>query len=607
MAQPAAVRQTGAENVIWDLSTLYTSREDPQIDQNIKETQQLAETFSQTYRGKLVDLDAEEWRQAFEDMAAISEQRYKLYTYASLNFTVYSSDPQWGAFMQKVQEVNSKMSQTLVFFDLEWNLLPDDKAQSVLSDPVLQEYRYYLEAERRYKPYQLSEAEEQLIIDKNVTGRDSWTRLFSQIMAASRYEFKGEKVTQSDILAKLHEADREARLLAMDSVTATLREKQMELTFIFNTLAADKAADDKRRKFPSWVSSRNLSNKAPDEVVNALVSAVTSNYDLVARHYNTKRALLGYEQLYDYDRYAPLALEAEDSFYTWEQARQMVTDAYTAFSPRMGGIVEEFFNGQWIHAPVMPGKRGGAYASYGTKSSHPWVFVNYLGRARDVSTLAHELGHGLHMYLAGRTQPVFYMYTPLTTAEMASVFGEMIVFHDLMKKENNPAARLALLSEKIEDTFATVYRQISMNRFEDRMHNSRRTEGELSTARISELWMETQNAMFQGSVTLREDYGIWWSYIPHFLNTPGYVYAYAFGELLVLALYSLYQQRGASFVPDYEALLSAGDSDYPENLLARLGVNLNDPQFWMQGIAAIRELVNQEEELAKQLYPDKFA
>lgn len=607
MVQPAAVRQTGAENVFWDLSTQYTGRDDPQFQQDIQQTQQLADTFAQTYRGKLADLDAEEWRQAFEDLAVLSDQQAKIYSYAALNYSVYSNDPQWGAFMQKVQEANSKLSQTLVFFDLEWNLLPEDKAQAVLNNPVLEEYRYYLEAERRYKPHQLSEVEEQLLIEKNVTGRNAWTRLFGQILAAARYKFDGQDLTQSDILAKLYDTDRTVREKAADSITATLREKQMEITFIFNTIVADKASDDKLRKYPSWVSSRNLSNKAPDEVVNALVTAVTSNYDLVARHYNIKRALLGYEELFDYDRYAPLTLGADDSFYTWEQARQMVTDAYTAFSPRMGSIVEEFFNNNWIHAPAMPGKRGGAYASYGSKSTHPWVFLNYLGRSRDIMTLAHELGHGLHMYLAGQAQPIFYMYTPLTTAEMASVFGEMIVFHDLMKKESNPAARLSILAGKIEDTFATVYRQISMNRFEDRLHTARRTEGELSTARISELWMDTQNAMFQGSVDLREDYGIWWTYVQHFLNTPGYVYAYAFGELLVLALYSLYQQRGESFVPDYEALLAAGDSDYPEKLLARLGVNLNDPQFWNQGIAAIRELVEQEEALAKQLYPEKFA
>jgi oligoendopeptidase F len=607
MTQPAAVRETGAEKVFWDLSSLYTSREDPQINQDMETIQQMADTFAQTYRGKLATMDGEEWRQAFDDLATITEYRAKLSTYANLNFTVYSNDPAWGAFIQKMQEAGAKLGQTLVFFELEWNELPDEKAQAVLNDPVLQEYRYYLEAERRYKPYQLSEVEEQLLIEKNVTGAGSWVRFFSQLMASMRYDFDGQKLTQSDVLSKLQQPDRDIRAKAADSVTAAIREKQMELTFIFNTLAADKAADDKRRKFPSWISSRNLSNKAPDAVVEALVSAVTSNYDLVARHYKTKKALLGYQELFDYDRYAPLTFGAEDSFYSWEEARKMVTDAYTAFSPRMGEIANQFFDQQWIHAPAMSGKRGGAYASYGTKSGHPWVFMNFTGRSRDVMTLAHELGHGLHMYLAGRAQPIFYMYTPLTTAETASVFGEMIVFHDLMKKESNPTTRLTLLAGKIEDTFSTVYRQISMNRFEDKMHTARRTEGELSTPRLNDIWLETQNAMFQGSVTLREDYGQWWSYIPHFLHTPGYVYAYAFGELLVLALFNLYQQRGASFVPEYEGLLSAGDSDYPENLLARLGVNLNDPQFWSQGIEAIRVLVNEEEALAKQLFPEKFA
>ena len=283
----------------------------------------------------------------------------------------------------------------------------------------------------------------------------------------------------------------------------------MELTFIFDTLAADKATTDRLRKYPTWITPRNLSNKAPDSVVEALIETVTSNYELVARHYRVKRALLGYDELYDYDRYAPLPLKESDRFYTWDEARQIVTKAYTGFSPRIGQIVERFFAENWIHAPVMPGKRGGAYASYATKATHPFIFTNFTGKTRDVMTLAHELGHGVHMYLASEAQDEIGRYTPLTTAEMASVFGEMIIFQDLMAREDDPEVGLAMISGKLEDSFATVFHQVAMNRFEDAMHTGRRSEGELSTERLSEMWITTQRAMFEDSVTLRDDYALW--------------------------------------------------------------------------------------------------
>jgi oligoendopeptidase F len=272
----------------------------------------------------------------------------------------------------------------------------------------------------------------------------------------------------------------------------------------------------------------------------------------------------------------------------------------------MAEVAGRFFTENWIHAPIQPGKRGGAFCSPTVPSAHPFVLVNYAGRDRDVMTLAHELGHGVHMALTTEKQTLANAYTPLTTAEMASVFGEMLVFQDLMSKEPDAEARLAMLAKKIEDTFATVFRQVSMNRFEDALHSARRSEGELSTERISELWMETQRAMFQGSVNLSDNYGAWWSYIPHFLNTPGYVYAYAFGELLVLALYNIYQERGAAFVPQYLEVLGAGDSDWPDQILAKVGVDLSDPGFWKEGLQAIRALVEQEEQLAREVYREKF-
>ena len=430
-------------------------------------------------------------------------------------------------------------------------------------------------------------------------------RLFTQIMGAMRFEFDGEQLTQSQILARLHESDREVRRRAAESITSTLRDKAMELTYVFNVLVADKAADDRRRGYASWISSRNLSNKASDAVVDALVSAVTSNYDIVARHYALKRKIMGLDQLEDYDRYAPLLMDAPEREYRWDEAREIVQTAYDAFSPQMGDVVRRFFEENWIHAALQPGKRGGAFAAAVTPSVHPYILMNYTGKGRDVKTLAHELGHGVHMVLAGEKQGLIGASTPLTTAEMASVFGEQMVFDDLMKKEPNPAARLSMLTQMIEDIFATVFRQVSMNRFEDRLHTARRSQGELTTEDISRLWAETQQAMFQDSVHLGDGYGLWWSYIPHFIHTPGYVYAYAFGQLLVLALYQIYQERGADFVPDYIEVLAAGDSDYPEKILAKVGVDLTDPNFWAQGLEAIRRLVEQEEQLAREVFPDK--
>lgn len=607
MVDAAIEKKTGAEDVLWDLSIFYSGVDDPAIQRDLDKVMGMADSFAATYRGRIASLDAEEMVDAMIEQETISDAAGRIGSFAFLNYATDTADPKLGALVQKITEYNAQLSQKLMFFDLEWKDVPEEQAQKLLADPTLGKYRHPLEAERRYKPYTLSEPEEQILVEKSVTGRSAWTRLFTQISSAIRYDYDGEQLNQSQILAKLHDADREVRHKGADSLTAGLRARLMELTFIFNILVADKASDDRLRGYPTWISSRNLSNKAPDEVVEALIKSVTASYDVVARHYNLKRVLLGYDALYDYDRYAPIPVKGEEAEYTWEQARDIVTNAYTAFSPRVGEIVRRFFDENWIHAALLPNKRGGAFASPTVPSAHPFVLVNFTGQARDVQTLAHELGHGLHMYLSAEAQGITGLYTPLTTAEAASTFGEMLTFTDLMSKEPDPAVRLAMLAQKVEDSFATIFRQVSMNRFEDGLHTARRSEGELSTERISRIWMDTQRAMFQGSVDLRDEYAIWWSYVQHFLNTPGYVYAYAFGELLVLALFNLYQKRGAAFVPQYLDVLAAGDSDYPDKILAKVGIDLTDPNFWNEGLEAVRKLVDQEEALAREVYPEKFA
>ncbi len=604
MADMVTEKVTGAENVVWDLSVFYKGIDDTAMEADMQSLSSRIDDVATKYKGKVATLPATEMAEALRELEQVFDQSGRIGSFVSLLYTTDTNNPQYGALLQKITEWDSEQEQKLVFFDLEWNNADDGHVEELLADPAVTPYRHYLESKRRFKPYQLTEEVEQVLIDKSVTGRSAWNRFFTQIMGALRFEYDGQQLNQSQILSKLYDPDREVRKKTSDSVTAALKSKSMELTYVFNVLAADKAAEDSRRKFASWISSRNLSNKAPDAVVEALVKAVTSNYDIVARHYNLKRQLLGLDELTDYDRYAPLPFKSE-SEYTWEEAKEMVLRSFTQFSPRIGEITQRFFEENWIHAALMPNKRSGAFAHPTVPSAHPFVFLNYTGKARDVQTLAHELGHGLHMYLSAEAQGLYGLYTPLTTAEMASTFGEMLVFDELMSNEKDKKAQLAMLAGKIEDSFATVFRQISMNRFEDGMHTARRNEGELSTERLSEIWYETQNAMFNGSVTLTDNYKLWWSYIPHFLGTPGYVYAYAFGELLVLALFNLYQERGSAFVPQFIEVLATGDADWPENILAKIGVDLTDLNFWNQGLAAIRALVEQEEQLAKAVYPAK--
>ena len=602
-----ATTKFGAENVIWDLSALYNSVDDPSIANDMQHANEFADAFVVKYKNQVAELDAEGLLEALQALENLYDVIGRLGSYAGLLYSVNTSDPAVGGLYQQITEFDAQLEQKIVFFDLEWNQVDEQDAEAILNQATLGKYAYHLHARRRYRPYQLSEVEEQLLIEKAVTGRSAWARFFTQLTSAMRFEYDGEELPMPELLAKSHDPDRDVRLKMADSLTAGLTSKAMELTYIFNVIVADKAADDQRRNYETWVSSRNLSNKAPDEVVEALIASVTGNYDLVSRHYNLKRSLLGYDELYDYDRYAPLPIKDSDRLYSWEEAKDIVLNAFRTFDTRLADAAQRFFDENWIHAPAIPDKRGGAFAHPTVPSAHPYIMMNYMGTARDIMTLAHELGHGVHMLLSGEEQGLFGLYTPLTTAEMASVFGEMLVFQDLMDKEPNAEARLAMLAQKIEDTFATVYRQTSMNRFEDGLHTARRTEGELSTERISEIWLESQRDMFQDSVTMRDDYAIWWSYIPHFLHTPGYVYAYAFGELLVLALFQLYQEQGAAFAPKYLNLLAAGDSDYPDQLLAEVGIELNDPGFWDKGIAAIRELIEQEESLVREVYPEKFS
>ena len=413
-------RPSGAESVIWDLSVFYESLEDPQIESDIERLEKLVDDFQACWRGKLKAMSAADFVNAYEALEAIYDLQGRLQSFAFLNFSTDTGNTAYQAFVAKMQDLDAALSQKMVFFDLEWNAVEESSARAILDDPLLAKHRYFLEADRRYKPYQLTEPEEQIIIEKGVTGSSAWARFFTQLTSAFRFDWMGEEVNMSLVLDKLFDRDRDIREMAWRKITERLDEKSMELTFIFNTLALDKANSDRRRGYQNWISSRNLSNKASDVVVDALVQSVTDNYGLVARHYSLKKALLEYDELYDYDRYAPLDLKESDTFFGWDQAREIVLAAFENFSPKMKSVAQEFFDKDWIHAPVGPGKRGGAFAASTVASANPFVFLNYLGKARDVTTLAHELGHGIHMALSGRENGLFALYTPLTTAEMAS-------------------------------------------------------------------------------------------------------------------------------------------------------------------------------------------
>jgi oligoendopeptidase F len=584
-----------AQNIVWQLRTLYESEDDPRIEADGLWCREEADAFSERYRMHMVELTPEELLEAIQRFERFNERAARLISYAYLNFATQTQASAASGLWQAAQEFQSAMHRDTLFFELEWTQMEDEHADAVLSHPSIEPYRHYLQSLRRYRPYLLSESEEKLLAEKEVSCSAPWCTLFDKVL--SHQTFGERKRTESEVLSELYHSDRNVRQAAAADLTQGLQEILHILAHIFNSILLHKAVNDRIRGYPHWLKERNLGNEADDTMVDSLVSAASSRYDLVRRYYGLKRKLLGYETLYDYDRYAPLPAMAHTTI-PWEDAKRTVLDAYGRFSPEMAGIARRFFDEGWIHAPIQAGKRSGAFAHPTVPGHHPYVLVNYAGNPRDVMTLAHELGHGIHQFLSSR-QGYLNSRTPLTTAETASVFGEMLVFHHLLETLQDPRERIALLCSKLEDIFATVFRQIAMNRFEDAIHTRRRASGELDAAAFSALWMETQGAMFGDSVELLDHYRIWWSYIPHFLHVPGYVYAYAFGELLVLALYQQYREAGPSFVPRYLDLLASGGSDAPAALLRPLGVDLVDPHFWELGLHALESLVQQAEELVK--------
>ena len=601
MSAPSAsdLEDPELEATAWDLDPLVDGDGEVGVERALDEAGRRATAFAERYEGRVASFDGDQLVEAMREFGALSELVGRAGSYAELRFSTDTADPTRGALLQRVHERGIAIQTTLLFFELEWAALEDERADELLSADGLDFCRHHLRTERRYRDHLLSQPEERVLAEKALTGRSAWGRLFAEVTSAIKVELDGEPEPASleIALARLHSPDREVRRTSAEAVTAALEPGLRTRAYIFNTLLHDKAVDDRLRGYPNWLAARNLSNEVSDESVQALIEAVRGRYELARRWYRLKAGLLGIERLADYDRMA--AVTEDEETVPWAEARELVLDSYASFSPELADLVGQFFDGRWIDAPVRPAKRGGAFCAYTVPSVHPYVMLNYTARRRDVMTLAHELGHGVHAALA-RRQGVFHQGTPLTVAETASVFGETVTLGRLLERASSPSSRLSLLAESIENTIATVFRQVAMNRFEDSIHSARRDDGELPSERFGELWAESQVELLGDSVEVTEGYLSWWSYVPHFVNAPGYVYAYAYGELLALAVYRRYEEEGPDFVSAYLELLSTGGSRPPEELASIVGLDLTDPAFWDDGLALVEAQLEAAEAAARE-------
>jgi oligoendopeptidase F len=605
MAAPELAPDSDLARVEWNLDPLLNGRGDGAagVDALLDDALVRADAFAATYAGRVGELDGPGLVTAMTELAELQDVIGRAGSYAALNFSTATADPERGALLQKVQERGTQLETRLLFFELEWAAVEDEQAERLLAADGLEFARHHLRTARRYRPHLLSEPEEKILAEKSLTSHSAWTRLFEEQAAAIEVDLSpdgdqadGGPVALEVALSRLFSPEREVRRFAAERVTAALEPGLRVRAYVLNTLMADKMVDDRLRNYPHWLASRNLANEASDESVAALIEAVRARYELPRRWYRLKARLLGLDRLADYDRMAAVTSEADSI--PWSEARDLVLDSYGSFSPELAATAREFFDGAYIDAPVRPGKRGGAFCAYTVPSAHPYVMLNYTARRRDVLTLAHELGHGVHASLA-RPQGVFHFATPLTMAETASVFGETIVFGRLLAQAPTPESRLSLLAESIEGSIATVFRQVAMNRFEDLAHTTRRADGELSLDRINGLWAQSQEELLGDAVEITDGYRTWLSYVPHFINTPGYVYAYAYGQLLALAVYAKYEEQGEAFVPAYLELLAAGGSRAPEELGQIVGVDLTDPGFWDTGLNLVERQLDAAENAAR--------
>ncbi|EHH69253.1 M3 family oligoendopeptidase [Gluconobacter morbifer] len=593
-SEPASQTAPGETPPRWDLSDLYASSEDPKIQPDFAALEQAARAFSEAWKGRLETLSGAELAKAFAEYEQIEEGLGRIGSFAQLGFAAHTTDPVRGRFAQGVQEKLTDISAHLLFFGLELNRLSDEVLDRISAAPEMAKWKPYLRDLRVFRPYQLSDEVEQVLLDKSVTGRSAWNRLFDETMATLSVDLDGETKPLGDAFNTLTSAEREKREAAAGQISAVLADQSRLLTMITNTLAKDKAIGDRLRGYPRPSSSRNRANMVEDEVVDALVSAVDESYPRLShRYYALKAKWLGLEKLEHWDRNAPLP-GVPDTTLSWPEGKSIVLNAYTGFDPALGELVNRFLTHPWIDAAPVAGKSSGAFAHPTVPSVHPYILMNYHGRPRDVMTLAHELGHGVHQVLAGQKQGYLNSGTPLTLAETASVFGEMLTFQSLLDAEKDPKRRRHLLAAKVEDMLNTVVRQIAFYQFEVRVHDER-AKGELSAERIGAIWRDVQERSLGPAFHFTPDYDLYWSYIPHFIHSPFYVYAYAFGDCLVNALYGVYREKPDGFAQKYRAMLEAGGTLRHQELLAPFGLDATDPDFWRKGLDVISGLIDQLE------------
>jgi len=602
-AKPRAFAEAGGKANLgtlpeWALADLYAGPDSPKLKADLQTSERAAEAMQERYAGKLTALldggkGGAPLAQAVREFEALNDIMGRIVSYASLLYAADTSDPKRQKFFGDIQEKITAISSKLLFFPLELNRLDDAALETAIANSDLGHYRPWLEDLRKEKPYQLDDKLEQLFHEKAVTARGAWDRLFTETMTALRFDADGEKLSLEPTLNRLLDPDETKRRAAAEALAKVFKDNVRLFTLITNTLAKDKEISDRWRGFVDVADSRHLANRVEREVVDALVAAVREAYPRIShRYYAMKAKWLGMKTLAYWDRNAPLPDEPKQVI-SWDDAQRTVLSAYGNFSPRMADIAKQFFAKNWIDAPVREGKSPGAFSHPTVPSAHPYILLNYQGKPRDVMTLAHELGHGVHQVLANAQGPLMAP-TPLTLAETASVFGEMLTFRALLKQAPTPRERRALLASKVEDMINTVVRQIAFYSFERAVHTERR-DGELTSERLGEIWIEVQRESLGPAIDLKPDYESFWCYIPHFIHAPFYVYAYAFGDCLVNSLYAVYEKADKGFAERYLDMLAAGGTKHHKEVLAPFGLDASDPNFWSMGLKVIEGLIDELE------------
>jgi len=588
-----------AEGIRWDLSDLFSSHDDPRIEATLDDCRAEAEGFALRYRGKIATIKPGDLLAALKQLEQIEDSLSRVANYSSLLYSADSARPEYQDLEQRVEQRITEIRNLLLFFELEWLELEEQAAARHLSARELKNYTHFLSSIRRFRPHKLSEAEEKVVNEKDNTGRNAFGRLFSEITSTLSFPLerggKTEELTLSEILALLHDPERDVRRGAMETVYRGLSAHRDTITFIYDTLIQDHLTMDRLRKYPDPMLERHLVNEIDGAAVGKMMAVTEKNYLLAHDYFRLKARLLSLPKLALYDQYAPVGKDLTP--FPFSEAQTIILEAFNAFSPVFREIAGEFFAKRWIDAEIRKGKRGGAFCASPSPGLHPYILCNYTDNLRDVMTVAHELGHGLHGSLS-RKQSFFNYDTPLTTAETASVFGEMLVFDYLVERQSDPKVQIALFAGKLEDAFATVFRQNVLTRFEEAVFAKRRA-GRLTPDAVGETWLGANKAYYGDTVEMPDGYRWGWSYIPHFIHSRFYCYSYVFGQLLVLALYRIYREEGRSFVPKYLALLEAGGSDSPEALLKPLGVDIHDAAFWQKGFDELKGLISRLQKLVE--------